>query len=128
MANKDKEKKLNIFQRWGKFFREVYGELKKVTWPTGKELVSYTATVLVFIFLIALMIGVLDFGFGKGFAVLSNVNLGAAVESAATATESPAPDATGDTATPAADDTAAPADDAATTPAADATVTPAATN
>lgn len=104
---KDKEKKPNIFHRWGRFFREVYGELKKVTWPTPKELLAYTATVLAFVVVVALMIGILDYAFGAGFKVLSDVNLGAAVSA---------------TATPAGTDAAATPDpttsDAASTPAA----------
>ncbi|HOG01956.1 MAG: preprotein translocase subunit SecE [Firmicutes bacterium ADurb.Bin248] len=95
----------NILQRAGKFFREVYGELKKVTWPTPKELIAYTATVLAFIVIISVMIGVLDFGFGKGFTALSAVDLGAAVSATATPEATPTPEAT---ATP----------DAAATPAA----------
>lgn len=101
MANKEKEKvkKPNILQRWSKFFREVFGELKKVTWPTTKELVSYTATVLAFIFLIAVMIGILDFGFSKGFTALGSLDFGAANTPAVTA--SPIPGATDAAATPA---------------------------
>ena len=98
MANKEKEKKPNILKRWARYFREVYGELKKVNWPTAKELVSYTATVLVFIFLIAVMIGVLDFGFGKGFTALSTVDFGAASTPAVTA--SAVPGVSDSTATP----------------------------
>ncbi len=109
MDKKDKKDngkaKPNIFQRVGKFFREVYGELKKVTWPTPKELIAYTATVLAFIVIISVMIGVLDFGFGKGFKALSKVNLGAAVSATATPEATPAPAASvtpAATATPAA--------------------------
>jgi preprotein translocase SecE subunit len=109
MANKEKEKKPNILQRLGKFFREVYGELKKVTWPTPKELISYTATVLAFIFLIAVMIGVLDFGFGKGFTALGTVDFGAANTPAVTATTTPAADATATPAPTAVDATGTPA-------------------
>ncbi len=106
---KEKDKKPNLFQRLGKFFREVFGELKKVTWPTGKELVSYTATVLVFILIVAVLIGVLDFGFGEGFKALGTLDLGAGSTPAVTATLTPEASAT-------------------PTPAVDATSTPAGTN
>lgn len=76
MAN-EKEKKPNIFKRIGKYVRDVVGELKKVTWPTGKELFSYTATVLVFIILMAVVIGVLDFAFSNAFTALGGIDLGA---------------------------------------------------
>ena len=56
-----------------KFFREVWGELKKLTWPTPKELASYTLTVLAFIVLMSVIIGVLDFAFGQGLNLLSGI-------------------------------------------------------
>ena len=58
-----KEKKPNLFARIGRYFKDVVGELKKLTWPTGKDLAKYTATVLAFIVLFAVVIGVLDQGF-----------------------------------------------------------------
>ena len=48
-----KEKKPNLFARIGRYFKDVVGELKKLTWPTGKDLAKYTATVLAFIVLFA---------------------------------------------------------------------------
>lgn len=44
----------------GKFIREVVAELKKVTWPTRKELINYTIVVVVFIALLSVIIGGLD--------------------------------------------------------------------
>ena len=32
-----------------RYFREMFGELKKLTWLTGKELVSHTIAVFVFV-------------------------------------------------------------------------------
>lgn len=58
--------KENLFARINRFFREVVSELRKVIWPTRKELVTYTAVVLVFVsFLVALIAG-LDIVFAKG--------------------------------------------------------------
>lgn len=37
-------------------------ELKKVTWPTRKDLISYTSIVLVFMVIMAVVVGVLDLG------------------------------------------------------------------
>jgi preprotein translocase subunit SecE len=50
----------------GRFFREVVGELRKVIWPTRKELLTYTAVVIVFVTVMTALVGVLDYGFGKG--------------------------------------------------------------
>lgn len=37
------------FGRIGRFIREVVAELRKVIWPTRKELVTYAAVVIVFV-------------------------------------------------------------------------------
>lgn len=55
-----------IFSRIALFFRQTVAELRKVIWPTRKELVSYTWVVLVFILIMGTIIGVLDFVFAKG--------------------------------------------------------------
>ena len=53
-----------------RFFREVAAELRKVIWPTRKELVTYTSVVLVFVtFMVALVSG-LDILFAKGVLAL----------------------------------------------------------
>ena len=49
--------------RFKKFFREVKAELKKVTWPTKKELISYTGVVFVAVIICATLIWILDTGF-----------------------------------------------------------------
>jgi preprotein translocase subunit SecE len=48
------------------FFREVIGELRKVIWPTRKDLLTYTAVVVVFVAIIMTLVGLLDVGYAKG--------------------------------------------------------------
>ena len=67
MANENKEKKTD---RFGQFFKEVSGEVKKLSWPTKKEIVSYTLTVIAFILLMAVVIYALDLVFGEGLGLL----------------------------------------------------------
>ena len=55
---------LNIFAKVGKFVHEVYIELKKVTWPTRKELTTNVTTVLIVVLIATVLIGALDFGAG----------------------------------------------------------------
>ncbi len=43
-----------------KFLREVKSELKKVTWPSKKELTANTIVVLVSVFFAATMIWIID--------------------------------------------------------------------
>jgi preprotein translocase subunit SecE len=55
-----------LFGRIGRFVREVVAELRKVIWPTRKELVTYTAVVVVFITFLTAVIVVLDLIFARG--------------------------------------------------------------
>ena len=48
-----------------RFLREVVAELRKVIWPTRKQLVTYTAVVLVFVSVMVAYVALLDLGFGK---------------------------------------------------------------
>ena len=48
-----------------RFVREVVQELRKVVWPTRKELVTYTTVALVFILIMAGLVTSLDYGFTK---------------------------------------------------------------
>ncbi len=47
------------------FTRQVVAELRKVIWPTRKELVTYTAVALVFIIIMSAIVLALDYGFTK---------------------------------------------------------------
>ena len=68
MANETNAKKNRVSIR--QFFKEVSGEVKKLSWPTKKELVSYTLTVIAFILLMAVVIYALDLVFGEGLGLL----------------------------------------------------------
>ena len=63
---KDKKKGKGGFAAIGRYFKDVAGELKRVTWPTRKELISATGAVIVFVLVMALLVGVLDKGFYYG--------------------------------------------------------------
>lgn len=45
------------------FLKEARIELKKVTWPTREETIRYTATVVIISAVLAIFLGVADFGF-----------------------------------------------------------------
>jgi len=61
----DRSKK-NLFARLSLFIREIVAELRKVIWPTRKELIAYTGVVLVFVLIMAGIIAAYDFIFGRG--------------------------------------------------------------
>jgi preprotein translocase subunit SecE len=54
------EKKLGLVARIGLFYRQVISELRKVVWPTRKQLTTYTAVVLVFVSFIIAVVSLLD--------------------------------------------------------------------
>ena len=47
------------------FFKDFKAELKKVIWPTPKQLVNNTVAVITIVIVIALIVFVLDFAFEK---------------------------------------------------------------
>jgi preprotein translocase subunit SecE len=61
----DRVERVGIFGRLLRFVREVVAELRKVIWPTRKELLTYTAVVVVFVSIILTVVGLLDLGFAK---------------------------------------------------------------
>ena len=53
-----------------KFFAEVKTELQKVIWPTRKETLRYTFTVIIFSIVVSLILGAADLGLLKVFESL----------------------------------------------------------
>ncbi len=49
-------------QRIAKPFKNMYYELKKVTWPTKQKLINYSVIVLAFMLVMGVVIGLLDMG------------------------------------------------------------------
>ena len=52
------------------FLREVRAELNKVSWPTKKELLSYTGVVGLTVVIVCALIWVCDTAFAKLFRVI----------------------------------------------------------
>ena len=70
-------KKPNIFVRMGtglsRWFREMKSELKKVVWPSGKQLVNNTLVVLVSVLIVGVIVCLFDMLAGLGIDLLSNL-------------------------------------------------------
>ena len=49
------------------FIREVVAELRKVIWPSRKELLTYTSVVIVFVVIMMSIVALLDYGFAWVF-------------------------------------------------------------
>jgi preprotein translocase subunit SecE len=63
-AKKDRAQRRGPFGRLALFLRQVVNELRKVVTPTRRELISYTAVVLVFVVIMMALVAGFDFGFG----------------------------------------------------------------
>lgn len=70
----NKNTRPNIFQRlWSKvreFLRETIGELRKVNWPSRQEAIRLTQIVVVVIFIMAAILGGLDYLYTRFFALI----------------------------------------------------------
>ena len=52
----------NLPKRIAKPFKNMFYELKKVTWPSKEKLIAYSIIVLVFMLFMGIVIGLLDMG------------------------------------------------------------------
>jgi preprotein translocase subunit SecE len=64
-ARNTTETKASAPVRLIQFLREVVSELSKVIWPSRRELVVYTAVVLVFVSFMVALVSLLDMGLGR---------------------------------------------------------------
>ncbi len=61
----EKESILRYVGVAGQFLRESKTEMKKVKWPTRKELLASTAAVIVLVLIISVYLGLIDLGLVK---------------------------------------------------------------
>ena len=57
-----KTKKPNIFKRMGAKLKDVFSELKKVSWPSFSKVVKQTGIVLAVVAIFLVVISAFDFG------------------------------------------------------------------
>ncbi|MEA5015330.1 MAG: preprotein translocase subunit SecE [Candidatus Limiplasma sp.] len=53
---------VRFFARIGNAFKNMWRELKKVTWPTREKLVNYSVIVMLFMLFMMVIVGLLDTG------------------------------------------------------------------
>lgn len=70
MSEKQPEKKVGFFAKAKRSSKASLNELKKVHWPTKKELITYTNVVLVTVVVIAALIWIVDSVVGSVFGYL----------------------------------------------------------
>jgi preprotein translocase subunit SecE len=70
-----KEDKGKPRRRWPNpvlFVRQVIGELRKVIWPTRRQLITYTTVSLIFVLIMVAIVSSVDYGLTKAvFAVFT---------------------------------------------------------
>ena len=70
---KKKNKRPNIFKRFGAKCKDVISELKKVSWPTFGKAVRQTCVVLVVVAAFLVAIGLVDWGLGALLKLITSV-------------------------------------------------------
>ncbi len=59
-----------FFQKIVSFIKEARMELKKVTWPNRKQLISSTIVVMVMVVLVAIYLGLIDLFFSRVVSII----------------------------------------------------------
>lgn len=75
-----KSDKPSFFTRAGKgtkkFIKDFKGECKKIVWPDAKTVLKSTGVVLLVVAIVAIAVGVIDFGLSTGVTSLKNLAMG----------------------------------------------------
>ena len=54
--------KQNIFKRIGKFFKDLVGEIKKIVWPTKKQILNNLIITVAMLVLVGVFVWLIDTG------------------------------------------------------------------
>lgn len=76
MKAKTAEKKPNIFVRMGRKLKEVFSELKKVTWPTFGKIIKATGVVIAVVAAFLVVFGAINFGLGELLRLVTSLGSG----------------------------------------------------
>ncbi len=71
---KTKSDKPNIFIRFGRKVKEIFSELKKVTWPSFGKVVRTTCVVLVLVLAFAVVFTAINAGLSALLSLLTDLN------------------------------------------------------
>lgn len=76
MKAKTAAKKPNIFVRMGRKLREVFSELKKVTWPSFGKVMKATGVVIVVVVSFLIVFTAINFGLSELLGLITNITNG----------------------------------------------------
>ena len=68
-----KNEKPGFFARSKAYLRSVKSEMKRVVWPSKKELINYSVTVCVSLIVVGVVIALLDAVIGEGLVLFSSL-------------------------------------------------------
>lgn len=69
----EKNKKPGLIARAKNYLASIRSEMKRVTWPTKKELVNYSVAVCVSLVVVGIAIAVLDLVIGEGLMLFAGL-------------------------------------------------------
>lgn len=72
-ANKKPNFFVRVGRRFSRWFREMKSELKKVVWPTPKQLANNTLIVLVAVLIVGVIVVLFDLGANEGIRLLGKL-------------------------------------------------------
>ena len=73
IKSQPKQKKPNIFVRMGRKLKEVFSEIKKVSWPSFNKVVKQTGVVVGVVLAFFVVIMLMDLGLGKLLTLLTSI-------------------------------------------------------
>ncbi|AEB07474.1 preprotein translocase, SecE subunit [Coriobacterium glomerans PW2] len=73
IAKAKKNKKPNIFVRFKRYIGSIRTEMRRVTWPTKKELINYSIAVCASLVVVGIVIALLDTVIGQGLVLFSGL-------------------------------------------------------
>ncbi|MBR2614990.1 MAG: preprotein translocase subunit SecE [Clostridia bacterium] len=74
-AKKSSAKKPNVFVRFGRKMKEVFSELKKVSWPTFGKVLKDTGIVIAVVLVFLVVIALFDMGLTELLALLTGMKI-----------------------------------------------------
>ena len=75
MKAKTAVKKHNIFVRMGRKLKEVFSELKKVTWPTFGKVIKSTGAVLAVVIVFLIVFTGINYGLSKLLELITGLGM-----------------------------------------------------
>ena len=73
MEAKTAAKKPNIFVRMGRKIKEVFSELKKVTWPSFGKVVKSTGVVITVVVIFLIVFTAINYGLSELLGLITNI-------------------------------------------------------